>query len=124
MRIFKNSWFVKFARREDITDDALKKTIIAANDGLVDANLGGGLIKLRIAREGAGKSGGYRTIVCFSKADRAVCAFGFAKNDIANLSATDLAALKKIAKMYLTPDEGELEQLIQNRLIEEIIRHD
>jgi hypothetical protein len=64
-RIYKNRWFAKFASREGISDATLVAAIDQANSGLVDADLGGGLIKQRVAREGGGKSGGYRTLVFF-----------------------------------------------------------
>lgn len=120
MRTFKNAWFAKFARREDISDQALNEAIVKANEGLIDAKLGGGLIKLRVAWEGAGKSGGYRTIVCFAEENRAVFAYGFAKSKMANLSQTDLVALKALAKLYLSPTETEIAVLIDNGLLEEI----
>jgi hypothetical protein len=120
MRTFKNAWFVKFARREGISNEALKNAIASASDGLIDAKLGGGLIKLRVARDGAGKSGGYRTIVCFAQSRRAVFAYGFAKNKMANLSPIDLAALKAVAKLYLEPSEADIDVLIERGLLEEI----
>jgi hypothetical protein len=60
---------------------ALVAAIDQANCGLIDADLGGGLIKQRVAREGGGKSGGYRTLVFFRHEERAIFAFGFAKSD-------------------------------------------
>jgi hypothetical protein len=79
-RIYKNRWFAKFASREGISDAALVAAIDQANRGLVDADLGGGLIKQRVAREGGGKSGGYRTLVFFRHEELAIFAFGFAKS--------------------------------------------
>lgn len=63
MRIFKNRWFEKFARKQDIGDDVLREAVGRAERGLIDADLGGGVIKQRVAREGEGRSGGYRTII-------------------------------------------------------------
>jgi hypothetical protein len=80
-RTYKNRWFAKFASREGISDATLVAAIDRANRGLVDADLGGGLIKQRVAREGGGKSGGYRTLVFFRHEERAIFAFGFAKSD-------------------------------------------
>ena len=65
MRIYKNAWFAKFAWKEKIDDDALCDAIDRAGKGLIDADLGSGLLKQRVAREGAGKSGGYRTLIFF-----------------------------------------------------------
>ena len=101
MRVFKNPWFEKFARKQDIGDDALREAIGRAERGLIDADLGGGVIKQRVAREGQGKSDGYRTVILFRTGLRAIFVFGFAKNDQANLSATDLRTFKRAAKVAL-----------------------
>ena len=60
MRVYKVKVFARFQRREHITDETLAKAVKSAEEGLVDADLGGGLIKQRVARPGQGKSGGYR----------------------------------------------------------------
>ena len=78
MRIYKNAWFAKFARKERIGNAALCDAVDRAERGLIDADLGGGLIKQRVARAGEGKSGGYRTLIFFRQAERAIFAFGFA----------------------------------------------
>ena len=55
MRVFKTRWFARFARREKIADRQLEQAIRVAEEGLIDADLGSGLIKLRVARTGGGK---------------------------------------------------------------------
>jgi hypothetical protein len=77
--VFKNGWFAKFARKERISDRSLCEAVARVEAGLIDADLGGGLIKQRVARPGAGESGGYRTLIFFRIETRAVFAFGFAK---------------------------------------------
>lgn len=64
-RIFKVRVFERLTRKTDVDDKALAKAIKEADDGLIDADLGGGLIKKRVARAGGGKRGGYRTIVAY-----------------------------------------------------------
>jgi hypothetical protein len=64
-------------RRERIADTALLEAMRMAERGLVDADLGGGLIKQRIARPGQGKSGGFRTLIAYRRGERAVFQFGF-----------------------------------------------
>jgi hypothetical protein len=66
MRAFKTKWFARFARQELIADASLWEAIERAERGLIDADLGGGLIKQRVSRHGKGRSGGYRVIVCLS----------------------------------------------------------
>ena len=96
MRIFKNRWFARFARREKITDAVLKKAIAEAVKGLVDADLGGHIIKQRIARPRQGKSGGYRTIIIFKAGDRAFFVYGFSKNNRDNITKEELTAFKRL----------------------------
>ena len=101
MRVFKNSRFHKFARKVKISDAMLCEAVERAERGQIDADLGAGLIKQRVARPGAGKSGGFRTLVFFRAETRAVFAFGFAKSDMANLDDAEEAYLKKAAKLVL-----------------------
>ena len=101
MRVFKNSRFHKFARKEKISDAMLCEAVERAERGQIDADLGAGRIKQRVARPGAGKSGGFRTLVFFRAETRAVFAFGFAKSDMANLDDAEEAYLKKAAKLVL-----------------------
>ena len=120
MRIYKNTWFSKFARKERIDDNALRDAVSRAEQGLIDADLGGGLLKQRIAREGSGKSGGYRTLLLFRSGDRAIFTFGFAKSDKANLSAEELAAFKKAARLTLGFTQVQLDALAQTGTLIEV----
>jgi hypothetical protein len=63
MRVFSVKAFGRFRRREKLSNELLRNTIGRIDAGLVDADLGGGLIKQRVARAGQGKSGGYRTLI-------------------------------------------------------------
>jgi hypothetical protein len=65
MRVFRTRWFTRYARQERIADKSLRDAIARAERGLIDADLGGGLIKQRVARQGQGRSGGYRTIIAY-----------------------------------------------------------
>ncbi len=119
MRVFKNAWFQKFARKEQIGDAALCEAVARAEAGQVDADLGGGVLKQRVARHGAGKSGGYRTIIFFRVDRRAVFAFGFAKSDRANLNVDEQAAFKKAAKLVLAFSDEQIDaEVIRGRLTE------
>ena len=109
MRVFKNSRFHKFARKEKISDAMLCEAVERAERGQIDADLGAGLIKQRVARPGAGKSGGFRTLVFFRAETRAVFAFGFAKSDMANLDDAEEAYLKKAAKLVLGPADAQMD---------------
>lgn len=119
MRVFKSSRFQKFARKEKISDAMLCEAVERAERGQIDADLGAGLIKQRVARPGAGKSGGFRTLVFFRAETRAVFAFGFAKSDMANLSDADEAYLKKAAKLVLGFEDAQMdEEVAASRMFE------
>jgi len=68
-----------------------------AGQGLIAADLGGGLIKQRIARPGEGKSGGFRTLIVYRAGLRAFFIHGFAKNEADNVGGRELVALKRLA---------------------------
>ena len=120
MRVYKLKAFARFQRRERIVDKALSGAVRSANDGLVDAELGGGLIKQRIARPGQGRSGGYRVVIAFRSGDRAVFLFGFAKSEQANLDDDELAYWKQVGRMYLRLDDDEVDAAIASNALVEV----
>jgi hypothetical protein len=101
MKVYKIKGFARFQRRERIADTALVEAISAAERGLVDADLGGGLIKQRIARPGQGKSGGFRTLIAYRRRERAVFLFGFAKNERDNVDDDELETLRERGQVFL-----------------------
>ena len=119
MRILKNRWFDKFARKQAIADAALIEAVARAERGQIDADLGGGVIKQRVAREGGGKSGGYRTLILFRASARAVFVFGFAKSGKANVTTRELWELRQAAAATLALADAQIEAEIDGgRLIE------
>ncbi|HKU24563.1 MAG TPA: type II toxin-antitoxin system RelE/ParE family toxin [Candidatus Sulfotelmatobacter sp.] len=118
--MFKNGWFERFVRKEKLADLALQEAVQRAESGLIDADLGGGVIKQRVARPGKGKSGGYRTLIMFRQGDRAIFAFGFAKSAQANISKADLALLKEAATEALGWNDEDLERLVASGALVEI----
>ena len=119
-RIFKNKSFARFAKKAGISDADLCRAIQNAEDGLVDADLGGGVIKQRVAREGSGKSSGFRTMILFKINSRAFFVYGFAKNEQDNISDDDLISLKKLAKKVLNYSDAELETAIHKQFFIEV----
>jgi hypothetical protein len=113
-RVFKTRWFERFARKEQIPDPLLVDAVARADKGQVDADLGGGVIKQRIARPGRGKSGGYRTIIFFRRGERAVFAYGFAKSDRANIDDDEEKQFKEAARHVLQLTEKQIEALVKN----------
>ena len=120
MRIFKTRAVVRFAKAERIADAVLVEAIAAAERGLIDADLGGGLVKLRIARPGAGKRGGYRMLIGFRAGDRAVFIFGFAKKDMDNINDSQLAIVRQLGHDLMQAQDAEIEQQIGNGKLQEI----
>jgi hypothetical protein len=100
--------FARFARKARITDEALRNAAEAADSGRVDADLGGGVIKQRIARAGEGRSGGSRSIILLRKGHRAIFVFGFEKKDQSNIAATDLLLFRELAPLYLDADDQQI----------------
>ena len=96
VRIFKTKWLVRYARRERITDRSLSEAIGRAARGLIDADLGGGIIKQRVARGGQGRSGGYRMLVAYRAGTRAVFLYAFAKNERENIGPDELLTWREI----------------------------
>jgi hypothetical protein len=105
MRILKLKAFARWARREGLDDASLRTAVREMQHGLVDANLGGGLLKKRVARPGAGKSGGYRAIVASNQRDRWVFVYGFAKKEREDLDESELGDLKRAGQTYLGMSE-------------------
>jgi hypothetical protein len=121
MRAFKTKPFARFASAEGIGDDVLCDAVRRAEKGLIDADLGGGVIKQRLAREGQGKSGGYRSIVLFRQGARAFFVYGFAKNERDNIKRDELAGFRKLAKTMLAFDDAALAAALKNGTITEIM---
>jgi hypothetical protein len=92
--------------------------------GRIDADLGGGVIKQRIARTGGGKSGGFRTIVLFRREASAFFVYGFAKSAQANIRPDELKAFRKLAATLLGLDDGAIAAAKKNGTLREIDDHD
>ena len=120
MKVFKNAWFGRFARKENISAQVLWDAADRAEKGLVDADLGGGVIKQRIARPGESKSKGYRSIVLYRKGDKAFFVYGFPKSDLGNIRDDEQEQFKKAAKSILALSDEQVQQLIENGQFEEV----
>ena len=121
MRIFKTKPFTRFVNNEGIDDAALCDTIQRVENGLVDADLGGNVIKQRIARKGQGRSGGFRSIILFRQGERSFFVYGFAKNDRENIRKDELKAFRLLASEMLSLDKDGLRAAMANETITEVI---
>ena len=121
MRIFKNSWFARFADKEGITDGELKEAVDLLEAGLADADLGGGVYKMRLARPGEGKSSGYRVIVFFKSEKRTFFVYAFAKAKRGNIDKGELRNYKKKAKISLSLIDEEIRDKLRKRTWIEVL---
>jgi hypothetical protein len=113
VRIFKSRWFERFARREGIADAALREAVARAEKGQIDADLGGGVIKQRIARPGQGRSKGYRAIILFRRGAKALFVYGFAKSQRANIDDNEEEQFKEAAKHVPALTENQIAELLK-----------
>lgn len=120
MRIFTIKEFHKWARNNDLTDELLSNAVNEIERGLVDANLGGNLLKKRIATKGRGKSGSVRTLLAFSKDKRTIFMYGFEKSERDNISQKERKMLQELGKFYLSLDDKEIELRLKSKALSEI----
>lgn len=102
MAVYKTRWFDRWARKQDLRDGSLCAAVREMAEGLIDADLGGGLVKKRVGRPGQGKSGGYRTLVATNRGNRWVFVYGFQKSERSNIASDESDALKKVAAELLS----------------------
>lgn len=117
---FKTRYFQRWMRKTDLTDHNLYCAIREMSQGLIDADLGGGIVKKRIGLAGRGKSNGIRTLVATNKGDRWFFVFGFAKNNRANVTAAELEALQILAIDLLALTCSQLAKAVQDGSLQEI----
>lgn len=119
-RVFKTRHFAKWMRKTDLTDHALCAAVSEMFSGLVDADLGGDVLKKRVALPGRGKRGGVRTLVATRRANRWIFVFGFEKSEKANVTSTELEALQWLAKQLLNLSVAQIEVAVQDGALLEI----
>lgn len=113
MRALKTKSFARWADGDGLSDEALATAVAEMNQGLVDAHLGGQVVKKRVALPGRGKRGGTRTLVAFRQNEKAFFVYGFAKNERANIGDKELKALKLLAKELLNFPAASLTKAIK-----------
>ena len=105
--------FARFARKENIKDGELLDIIDQLEKGQADADLGGDVYKVRLARSGKGKSSGYRVVVFFRRGNRTFFQYAFPKSFRDNITEKELRFFKKLAKSYLSLTEEQLTEAIK-----------
>jgi hypothetical protein len=121
LRIFKTKAFARFAKHEQISDSTLCEAIERAENGLIDADLGGSVIKQRVRRDGRrGRSKGYRVLIAFRMKKTAVFIHGFAKSQRSNISEDELEVMKEISAIWLYADEKKIKLSIEEGILVEV----
>jgi hypothetical protein len=124
MQIFQTKWFAHWADKEGLSSQVLCAAVTEISQGLVDANLGGHVVKKRVALGGRGKSGGVRTLLAFKINDKAFFMYGFAKNQQSNITDKELKALKLLAAKLLAYDSSQLATAIAAQELYEVREDD
>jgi len=120
MRVFKFKTFIKWAKKQGMSDDDLKKAIAEIQIGLIDANLGGDVYKKRIGIHGRGKRSSHRTIVLMKAGDKAIFAYGFAKGEKDNIAKNELEGFKVMAEAFLGLNDEQIAVLIDKQSLVEV----
>ena len=92
--------------------------------GLIDADLGGNMVKKRVASPGRGKRGGARTLVATNKGDRWFFVFGFEKNERGNVTDEERKGLRRITEHLLNLKAAQLEEAVKDGSLKEICHDD
>jgi len=120
MRVLKNRVFNKWAAKEGLSDDTLRTAVAEMERGLIDADLGGHVVKKRVAIGGRGKRGGVRTLLAYASGDKAIFIYGFAKNVRANISTDELKALRHLARELLSYSDTVLTKAVRHGALVEV----
>lgn len=113
MAVFQTRWFSRWARKQGLSASALCAAVAEIQQGLYEADLGGGLVKKRVARPGQGKSRGFRTLIATNRGDRWIFVFGFPKNVRSNIDQTEEAALKLLSAKLLVLSARDLKTAVE-----------
>ena len=124
MRIFLNKPFQRFARKEGLTDPQLCEAVERAECGLLDADLGGGVLKQRIARLGEGRSGRFRSVILYRVNDLAFFVYGYPKSERENITEDELKGFKLLAKVMLNYSEEQIRTALEADVLREVICHE
>ena len=119
-RVFKTRHFSRWMRKTELTDGALCAAVAEMAHGLIDADLGGGVVKKRVGLAGRGKRSGARTLVATNRGDRWFFVYGFAKNDRANIADDELEVLQGIAEQLLVLTDLQLDAAVEDSSLKEI----
>ena len=121
MRVFKTKWFSRWARKQGVDDAALLTAVAEMAAGLVDADLGGHVVKKRIPLQGRGKRGGARCIIAYRTDHHTFFMYGFAKSERDNIDAEELEAFRILAAALQRYDAASIVRAIEADVLSEVI---
>lgn len=123
-RVFKTRHFRRWMRKTELSDRMLCVAVAEMVQGLIDADLGSGVVKKRVGLAGRGKRSGARTLIATNKGDRWFFVFGFEKNERANIADDELEALQELATHLLARTGRQLDEAIKDGSLQEICDDD
>jgi hypothetical protein len=118
--IYKTRNFTRWARKTGLNDSLLKTAVLEIRSGLLEADLGGGIVKKRIALTGRGKRGSTRTLLATNRDNKWFFVFGFEKNELENISEKELATLKMLAKDLLGMTATQIKVAVGEGILVEV----
>lgn len=118
--VFKTKHFSRWMRKTELTDKALCKAVKEMSNGLIDADLSGGIVKKRVGVAGKGKRGGVRTIVATNRGNRWFFVYGVEKNTRSNITTKEKEALQYLAEDLLGLSTEQLKAAVEDKYLEEI----
>ena len=121
-RVFKTRHFYRWMRKTELTDSVLCAAVQEMDQGLIDADLGGCVMKKRVRLACRGKRAGARVLVATNKGSRWFFVYGFEKNDRVNIADDELEALQDIAQQLLARSGPQLDEAVQDGSLQEICR--
>lgn len=106
--------------KSGLTDQALYSAVVEMISGLIDADLGGNIVKKRIAPPGRGKRNSARIIVATKFVNRWFFLYGFNKNERTNIAPRELKVIQEIAKNLLEFNDRQLAHAIATGELTEV----
>ena len=117
---YKTKFFSKWARKIGLNDLLLRNAVLEIQNGLLDANLGGGIVKKRVSLPGRGKRGSTRTLLATNFHNRWIFVYGFEKNEMENISEKELTTLKMLANDLLAMSAAQIKVAIYKGFLVEV----
>ncbi len=119
-RIFGTRIFTRWKEKTGLRDQSLIEAVKEMEKGLIDADLGGYVLKKRIGLPGRGKRGSVRVIVATRRTDHWFFLYGFEKNEKENISKKELKFLQEIATEFVNMDDEKVEVALYTKELEEV----